>query len=184
MKLEGWPVALKLSMDIVAETQSFVVWFIPRVAVYYMGLVGNASPNNTYTGTEKKELKESCWKRTLQSLKAFFKELRAVRRSASSAQNAKTVQDMNAMFLHGTLQELRIMRLFKEHDWKNHPAIQQGLVEHIHQTYLSRSVWAGTAAGKGGGVEARLVSLEEKHATAGKTAGQLRRDITALQARG
>ena len=182
--LEGWPVALKLSMDIVAETQSFVVWFIPRVAAYYMGLVGNASPNNTYTGTEKKELKESCWKRTLQSLKAFFKELRAVRRSASSAQNAKTVQDMNAMFLHGTLQELRIMRLFKEHDWKNHPAIQQGLVEHIRQTYLSRSAWAGTAAGKGGGVEARLVSLEEKHATAGKTAGQLRRDITALQARG
>ena len=182
--LEGWPAALKLSEDIAAETQSFVVWFVPRVAAYYMGLVGNASPNNTCTGTEKKELKESCWKRTINSLKAFFKELRAVRRSASSAQNAKTVQDRNALFLHATLQELRVMRLFKEQDWKNHPAIQQGLVEHIHQTYLSRSAWAGTSGGKGGGVETRLNLVESKLETQAKTVGQQRKDITALQARG
>ena len=62
-------------MDVILKTKSIVVWFILRVAVYYMGLVGNTSPNNTYTGTQKKELKESCWKRILQLLKAFFKKL-------------------------------------------------------------------------------------------------------------
>ena len=66
----------------------------------------------------------SCWKRTIQLMEVFFKETRALRLSAFLAHNANKAQDMNAMFLHNTVQELCIMQIFKEKDWKNQPAIQ------------------------------------------------------------
>ena len=151
-----------------------------RVTSYYTGLVGKASPGNTYTGGESKELKASCWERTLESLRSFFEELRKVRVDASAAHLAATPLEINSLFLHCTLQELRVMREFKEMDWTGHPCNQRSLMDHLHATYLPRSI---LAAERGGGMENRVKDLEAAMKSGKSTMGQLRTDHTALAKR-
>ena len=79
------------------------------MASYYTGLVGKVSLGNIYTGGETKELKSSCWERTLESLRGFFEDLRRVQVDASAAHLAATPLNVNALFLHCPLQELRVI---------------------------------------------------------------------------
>jgi hypothetical protein len=178
--LAGWPAGAKLAADVFEETRAFVTWLLSRIASYYTGLVGKASPENTYTGTEAAALKASCWERTLESLRGFFEELRKVRVDASAAHLAATPADVNALFLHCTLQELRVMREFKALDWAGHPCNQRSLVDHLHATYLPRSA---LAAQRGGGIDKRVTALETQVSSAKSTIGQLRADHTALAKR-
>ena len=141
------------------------MWFVDAFESYYHTLVATATGSATLTSAAPEAVKKSCWKRALGSLRTLFEELKEVRVKAASAQLCATVVEQNALFLHCTLQELRIMRAFREDDWHDYPAVRGGLVQNLYETYQPRT---------GTDLTARVSSMENRQ-------GQLRADLNALK---
>ena len=163
--LEAHPDAMKLANTILAETYSWVVWFVDAFESYYHSLVAKATGSATSTASAPDPVKKSCWKRALDSLRTLFEELKDVRVKAASAHLCATVLEQNALFLHCTFQELRIMRAFREDDWYDYPAVRSGLVQHLYDTYQPRT---------GVDLTSRVSSMENRQ-------GQLRSDLNNLR---
>ena len=163
--LAAHPDAMKLANTILAETYSWVVWFVDAFESYYHSLVAKATGSATSTAGAPEAVKKSCWKRALDSLRTLFEELKEVRVKAASAHLCPTVLEQNALFLHCTFQELRIMRAFCEDDWYDYPAVRSGLVQHLYDTYQPRT---------GADLTSRVSSMENRQ-------GQLRADLNTLR---
>ena len=105
------------------------------------------------------------------SLKAFFDELRQVRVHAAGAERYRNRAYRNGTFLHCTLQELRVMREFCSMELERHKSVQDGLLEHIYETYQPRDSTDVTP---------RVKAIETKVEAHGITIGQQRGEINHL----
>ena len=83
-------------------------------------------------------MKASCWKRTTDAVRILFKELSVAQVGAAGAQYHKTPAQQNACFLHHTLQELRVLKDFKDGDFGSNKAINEGLLDHMFESYVTR----------------------------------------------
>ena len=109
-------------------------------------------------------LKANCWKRTTAALRIFFEECRVARVHVLGAHYFATPLKQNATFLHGTFQELRVMREFQTAGFGGHKLVKDGLLDHIYESYVSRDPVADTSdALKTAGAEATAVKKAITH---------------------
>ena len=134
-------------------------------------MLTRVAPSGTYT----KSLKANCWKRTTAALWIFFEECRVARVHASGAHYFATPLKQNAAFLHGTLQELRVMKEFQTAGFGGHKLVKDGLLDHIYESYVSRDSVADAST------ELRTAGVEA--AAAKRAVGQLRTEFNAFKAR-
>ena len=87
------------------------------------------------------------------------------------------------LFLHATLQELRILKEFKEELIENHPLIRSSMVTHLFNTYILKTE-LDLAKSNTASLEIkckkldRLVAVERKLIDANSTAaGNLKREM-------
>ena len=91
-------------------------------------------------GSCSKKVREQCWRRAMRSLKAFFDELWQVRVHAAGAEHHRDRAYRNGTFLHCTFQEMRVMQEFRSMEFERHKSVQDGLLEHIYETYQPRDL--------------------------------------------
>ena len=106
------------------------------------------------------------------SLRGFFVKLRSVRVHASGAKYHEDFGKKHGIYLHSTLQELRIMDEFRAADFVRHRSVQDGMVEHIFETYQPRD---------GSDVTFRVKALKTKVEETMKTTGQHRGELNRLK---
>ena len=98
---------------------------------YYEELVGQASLVKSSTAAIRKQ----CWDRIVKTLRVLFDELHRVKAGARSAHILKDSQKQTSMFLHHTLQEVRVLEEFKADEFRNHPKVLANFLEHLAETY-------------------------------------------------
>lgn len=158
--LEGHAAALTLAAQTLADVTAWFTWFCTAMEEHYTTLLTRAAPSGTYT----KALKASCWKRTTAALRIFFEECRVARVHASGAHYFATPLKQNAAFLHGTLQELRVMKEFQTAGFGGHKLVKDGLLDHIYESYVCRdSVADASEALKTAGVDATAAKKAIAH---------------------
>ena len=106
------------------------------------------------------------------SLKAFFLELRKVRVPVTGAEYHADIARKHGILLHCTLQELRVMEEFRAADFVRHQSVQDGMLEHIYETYQPRDSTDVTPRAK---------ALETKIKAQALTIGQHRGGINRLK---
>ena len=74
----------------------------------------------------------------MEILKAFFGELRKVCLHATGAEHHSDRAHGNGTFLRCTLQDLRVMKEFRSADLERYKVVQDGLLEHMYETYRPR----------------------------------------------
>ena len=105
-------------------------------------------------------------------LKAFFDELWQVRVHAAGVEYHRDRSYRNGTFLHCTFQEMRVMQEFRSMELERHQSVQDGLLEHIYETYQPRDFTDVTP---------RLKALETKVEAQGITIGQQRGELNRLR---
>ena len=106
------------------------------------------------------------------SVRGFFLELRGVRVHASGAEYQDDFAKKHGRYLHSSLQELRVMHEFRSADFVRHRSVQNGMMEHIFETYQPRD---------GADVTSRVKTLKTKADEASKVLGQHRVDLNRLK---
>ena len=108
------------------------------------------------------------------SLKAFFDELRYVRVHTAGAEHHRDREYRNGTFLHCTFQEMKVMQEFCSMKLERHKLVQDGLLEHIYETYQPRDLTDVTLLVK---------ALETKVEAHGTAIGQHQGEINRLNGR-
>ena len=75
----------------------------------------------------------------------------------------------NASFLHHTLQELRVLKEFKDSGFGGNKAVKEGLLDHIFESYVSRDSVVNSAA--------KLKTALDAAEAATRAVGQLRNEF-------
>ncbi|KAL7537841.1 hypothetical protein ACHAXR_008130, partial [Thalassiosira sp. AJA248-18] len=169
--LEGHPFALSLCIQLLTSTTTWWTWFQATFGNLYRELLNKACPGTTCS----KEMKATCWKVATGALRTFFDELRAVRVSASGAHLAGTPAKRGGLFLHATLQEHRILKEFMTTGFKQHPKVQEHLVQHVFDTYLPRAE-VSASNGSVKSLQIKYGELESKFEGHVTSLGSLRAD--------
>ena len=81
---------------------------------------------------------QACFDVATSALKVMLAEVHKVRVHASSARIMKGPQGLG-LFLHATLQELRVLKDFKEKKIENHHLLWAAMVTHLFNTYIPKS---------------------------------------------
>ena len=128
--------AKTLCLGILAEVRTWWTWFSAAFTDFHNDLLDKACPSGTAECS--KEVKDQAWQVATSALLAFFEETRKVRAQASAATHARTPKETTAVFLHATLQEMRVMKEFQQKHFANHPRIQLLKMTHVFDTYVPR----------------------------------------------
>ena len=166
--LEGYPEARELAHKMLDTTCDWWEWFAEAVSTHAKQVLTKACAGVSCTN----KVRAQCWHRAMGSVRGFFIELRAVRVHASGAEYQEDFAKKHGRYLHSSLQELRIMQEFRAADFVRHRSVQNGMMEHIFETYQPRD---------GADVTSRVKILETKAEEATKTLGQHRADINRLK---
>ena len=168
MVLDGYPVGLAVALKTLETTCDWWEWFAEALSSHSKMLLEKACNRTSCTS----KVRAQCWHRAMGGLKSFFDELRKVRVHASGAEFHTNIARKHGMFLHCTLQALRIMQEFREADFERHKSVQDGMLEHIYETYQPRD---------SSDVTPRVRALETKVDAQAVTIGQQRGDINRLK---
>jgi hypothetical protein len=119
--------------------------FITEVDGFYRDILGKsgAPPQSAAS-------KASCWSLVTKLLRVLFKEIHKVRVKAAGLENIRDdAARVNGSFLYAALEELRVLREFQEHKYRQHPKFQHNVVMHLFDTALPRSVYEACTDGAG-----------------------------------
>lgn len=167
----GYPQALELARHTQSATADSWPWFSAVLENRYKRLLEQASD----AGTATKKVREQCWYRVMWDLKIVFDELRKVRVRAVSAINHSDRAQRNGTFLHCTLHALWVMDEFRQAEIERHPAIQNGLLQFVFETYQPRDSTDLSPC---------VTALETLTASHTSSIGQHRADINRLNGGG
>ena len=132
--LENHPEQITFCEKLFEHACAWITWFLAEFKQYYEDLVHKASLGKTATPAVKKQ----CWGHVVKCLKVLFDELYKARAGAQAAHRVSNRRKQTALFLHFTLQEVRVLDEFKATEWKKHPKILANLTEHLVETYQPR----------------------------------------------
>ena len=107
----------------------FSAIFITEVDGFYRDILGKSgAPPQSATS------KASCWSLVTKLLRVLFKEIHKVRVEAAGLENIRDdVARVNGSFLYAALEELRVLREFHEHEYRQHPKFHHNLVMHLFE---------------------------------------------------
>ncbi len=123
----------------------FSAIFITEVDGFYRDILGKsgAPPQSAAS-------KASCWSLVTKLLRVLFKEIHKVRVEAVGLENIRDdVARVNGSFLYAALEELRVLREFHGHEYRQHPKFHHNVVMHLFDTALPRSVYEARTDGAG-----------------------------------
>ena len=123
-----------MAAQTLADVSAWFTWFCTALEGKYTTLLRREVPSGAYT----KSLKAKYWKQTTAGLCIFFKECRVVRVHALGVHCLSAPLKQNAVFLHGTFQELRVMKEFQNLGFGEHKLVKDGLLDHIYKSYVSQ----------------------------------------------
>ena len=83
-------------------------------------------------------LLQACWDVATGALKVMINEVHKERVHTSSAHIMKGPEGLG-LFIYATLQELRVLKDFKEKKIGNHYLVRAAMVNHLFNTYLPKS---------------------------------------------
>ena len=166
---QGYPLGLEVVFKTLSITCDWWVWFASALEGHLKMLLEKACQG----GSCSKKVRDQCWRRAMGSLKGFFDELRQVRVHAAGAEHHTDRAHRNGTFLHCTFQEMRIMEEFRALEFERHKSVQDGLLEHIYETYQPRDSTDVTP---------RLKALETKVEAHGVAIGQQRSELSRARA--
>ena len=132
-RLDGHPEALDFCLQMVQEAMDFWGSFVPMFTGFYNKLFAKVCEG----GQCSKALKSACWGVATGSVRMMLDKVCKVCAQATSAYLLPEAQAMG-LFLHDTLQELRIFKEFKEALIENHPLICSSMVTHLFNTYIPK----------------------------------------------
>ena len=164
--LDGYTVALTLSLKMLSTTCDWWEWFAEALTAHANQVLDRACSGLSCTT----KVRAQCWQRAMGSLRGFFLELRKVRVQATGAEHHTDYGNKHGILLHSTLQELRIMEEFRAADFVRHRMVQDGMIEHIYETYQLRDSTDVTPR-----VKALETKLEDQAKTIGQHQGELNR---------
>ena len=95
---------------------------------------------------------------------------------AAGAQYYTNPVEQNACFLHHTLQELRVLKEFKDGGFGGNKAIKEDLLDHIFESYVTRDAVTDSTA--------KLKSAGDTVEAARQAVGQLRKEFNNFKAKG
>jgi hypothetical protein len=130
--------------------------FLTEVSNYYLDILGKAGG----TPPHMAEIKATCWALVTKLLRVLFKEVHGVRMHAAGLKHV--VGDparVNGLYLYAALEELRVLREFAAHDYRQHPKYNHFVTMNLFDTTLPRSVWEKRTDGAGRDM-IRLTRLE------------------------
>ena len=110
--------------------------FITEVDGFYRDILGKsgAPPHSAAS-------KASCWGLITKLLRVLFKEIHKVRVEMVGLKNIRDdAARVNGSFLYAALEELRVLREFQGHEYRQHPKFHHNVVMHLFDTALPRSV--------------------------------------------
>ena len=95
---------------------------------------------------------------------------------AAGAQFHTTPVEQNACFLHHTLQELRVLKEFRDGGFGGNKAVKEGLLDHMFESYVTRDVVADSSA--------KLKTAGDTAEATRQAVGQLRKEFNNFKAKG
>jgi hypothetical protein len=103
----------------------FSAIFITEVDGFYRDILGKSgAPPQSATS------KASCWSLVTKLLRVLFKEIHKVRVEAAGLENIRDdVARVNGSFLYAALEELRVLREFHEHEYRQHPKFHHNVTD-------------------------------------------------------
>jgi hypothetical protein len=123
----------------------FSAIFITEVDGFYRDILGKsgAPPQSAAS-------KASCWGLITKLLRVLFKEIHKVRVEVAGLENIRDdPARVNGSFLYAALEELRVLREFHGHEYRQHPKFHHNVVMHLFDTALPRSVYEARSDGSG-----------------------------------
>ena len=150
--------------------------FITKVDGFYRDILGKigAPPQSAAS-------KASCWCLVMKLLRVLFKEIHKVRVEAAGLENIRDdVARVNGSFLYAALEELRVLREFHGHEYRQHPKFHHNVVMHLFDTALPRSVYKARTYGAGRDT-LKLTRLENAVADQGTSIDRLETAVSTMR---
>jgi hypothetical protein len=133
----------------------FSAIFITEIDGFYRDILGKSG-----APPQPVAVKASCWGLVTKLLRVLFKEIHKVRVEAAGLENIRDdPARVNGSYLYAALEELCVLREFKEHEYRQHPKFHHFVVMHLFDTALPRAVFEARTDGAGRDV-LWLTSLE------------------------
>ena len=165
-------VALALASQTLLDVTQRFGWFVQELEEYHSELLAKTCPDS---GKLTAAMRASCWKRTTGAVRILFEELRVARVGAAGAQFYSTPVEQNACFLHHMLQELRVLKEFRDGGFGGNKAVKEGLLGHIFESYVTRDAVTDSLA--------KLKTAGDTAEAARQAVGQLRKEFNNFKAK-
>jgi len=111
----------------------------------------------------------------------LFKEIHKVRVEVAGLENIRDdAARVNGSFLYTALEELRVLREFQGHEYRQHPKFHHNVVMHLFDTALPRSVYEACTDGSGHDT-LKLTRLESAVADQGTSIDRLEMAVGTMQ---
>ena len=114
-RLYRHPQTKDLCLKILQAAMDFLNAYVPLLMSFYTKLLSKVCEG----GKCSKVLQQACWEVTIGALKVMLNEVHAVQVHATSAHLMQSSEGMGT-FLHATLQELRVLKVYPDKIIENH----------------------------------------------------------------
>jgi hypothetical protein len=142
----GQPEARALAMDMLSQSQRFIVELVAWIDQFYIELIKSSQATP-----------EEAWELISSLIRRIFEKLREVRNAAATASREKNGLQRSTTILWALAQSHQVMRSFVDARFRNHSAIAPVIVLHVFKTRVT--IVAHNAAIKR--LEGRIAALEK-----------------------
>jgi hypothetical protein len=180
--------ALSFCRDLLEKTLTFLNALCTEISTFYRYLL-----TSTYgVGVAYSAKAEaSCWKVSLTMVKTWLEEMWKVRAPAKHAYATLTdVDEINATYLYATIRAHGVMAEFRKYNFRRHPRVYPGMVQHIFNTYVTKDDIASSNTScsrltqRCQQLETTVDNLKKLQDNQASTIGDLKRQVAAFRAKG